>query len=473
MTADTSFSDLLTSCAKGWLARKSDEDVFSLAVPLKNIDPAICLQHLPDCGEFRFLWDKAPGFCLSASGRCQFFDMDGPRRFELAQRFSENIFGRLQNLTLGAPSHALPRVLFSFSFFEHFSERHRNTDSSLALQSLLPRWQLTRENGSTWLRLNGVATHQAEVRELAEKLWIMRESLAKITQKTQPSLNNVIPGVSAPKQWQDLYKNALIRGIDLVNSGALKKLVLAVQQSILLDGPMDPLAILLRIRQEQIGSCRFLWQRNQNEAFFGASPEQLLKLKRGILLVDALAGTASKEEDDHILLSSEKDRREHDLVVSSIVNQLVQLGLKPHFLRTPNIARYGRLLHLHTPITALSNQILPLDLANALHPTPAVAGLPLREAMRWLRTLEPFDRGSYAAPIGWIDNAGNAEFRVAIRCGHLQNKKLLLTAGAGLVKGSLVDREMNEVALKFDVLAEHLDLGSGIQFKDSTNRAIT
>ena len=81
--------------------------------------------------------------------------------------------------------------------------------------------------------------------------------------------------------------------------------------------------------------------------------------------------------------------------------------------------------------------------------------------MAWLRTLEPFERGSYAAPIGWIDSAGDAELRVAIRCGHARGTQLDLTAGAGLVRGSVADRELQEVGLKLTVLADQLDLMSG------------
>ena len=78
--------------------------------------------------------------------------------------------------------------------------------------------------------------------------------------------------------------------------------------------------------------------------------------------------------------------------------------------------------------------------------------------MAWLRTLEPFERGCYAAPIGWIDSAGDAELRGAIRCGHARGRHLDLTAGAGLVRGSIAERERQEVELKLAVLADQLEL---------------
>jgi menaquinone-specific isochorismate synthase len=158
------------------------------------------------------------------------------------------------------------------------------------------------------------------------------------------------------------------------------------------------------------------------------------------------------------LLHSDKDRREHELVVEAITEVLEQAGLRARRPRHPRLARHGQLVHLHTPITAPLGEQQPLALAAALHPTPAVAGLPRREAMAALRSLEPFERGYYAAPIGWIDSEGDTELRVAIRSGNLQGQNLELTAGAGLVRGSAVDRELAEVALKLGVLQQQLDL---------------
>ena len=102
-------------------------------------------------------------------------------------------------------------------------------------------------------------------------------------------------------------------------------------------------------------------------------------------------------------------------------------------------------MHLHTPITAALGPQQPL--AAGLHPTPAVAVL---------RSLEPFDRGFYAAPTGWIDSEGDTEMRVAIRSGTLQSRRLELAAG--LVQGSNPEWKLQEVALKLGVLWQLLSL---------------
>jgi isochorismate synthase len=266
------------------------------------------------------------------------------------------------------------------------------------------------------------------------------------------------PAVASRSAWQADYRRAAERGVELVESGVLRKLVLAVRQQIELDAPLDPLQLLAELRLRQPGSCRFLWHQGDGAALVGASPERLLSVRQQQLRSDALAGTARLGPAADQLLDSAKDRHEHELVVEAITAVLRQAGLDPRRPRHPRLARHGQLVHLHTPITAALGDHHPLALAAGLHPTPAVAGLPRREAMAALRSLEPFERGHYAAPIGWIDSAGDAELRVAIRSGTVCGNRLELTAGAGLVRGSDVEKELQEVDLKLGVLQQQLNL---------------
>ena len=453
------FGDRLQQALQAWEQRQGEDCVMSLAVPIGGLDP---LRHLPglrSSDPFRFLWDGAPGLCLAASGRCHHLDLAGPKRFELAQRFCDATLGRVVEGSSDAPAQARSRILLAFSFFEQPSEQQPRGGMP-SVQAVLPRWQLSRQGHQCWLRIHGVAHETDDVRLLIETLWLMAEQLQAQPQQSEPWPETVRGSVS-PGDWESRYASALERGLELVDQGELHKLVLAVRQSIQLSAPLNPLPLLDRLRHQQAGSCRFLWQRDAQDSFFGASPERLLSLRNGQIRSDALAGTAGRLETGESLLNSEKDRREHELVVQAITDHLRSLGLTPRRPRRPQLARHGQLMHLHTPITAAAENQLPLFLAGALHPTPAVAGLPRRQAIGWLRSLEPFERGGYAAPIGWIDSAGDSELRVAIRCGHAHGSQLDLTAGAGLVRGSVAERELQEVALKLTVLADQLDLQSG------------
>jgi menaquinone-specific isochorismate synthase len=438
--------------------------VLSLALPLEavpGLDPLALLPQLATPDGFRFLWDGAPGLCVAAAGRCNALELSGARRFELAQRFSSASQRRLAIPPAPPlPPLARPRVLLAFAFFDSPLQQG---DGPAGVQAVLPRWQLSRQGRQVWLRLQRTLGGGVTARSVAEELWDKGRQLEH--QAAREPVAQVPPpvGIRHRSSWQAGYRVALERAIELVEGGELSKLVLAVRQQLELDSNLDPLALLANLRGSQPGSCRFLWQQQSGEALLGASPERLLTLRQGQLRSDALAGTAPLGTMAADLLHSDKDRHEHELVVETISSVLRRAGLSPRRPRHPRLARHGALVHLHTPITARLEASTtfarqPLGLAEALHPTPAVAGLPRREAMAWLRSLEPFERGYYAAPIGWIDSEGDTDLRVAIRSGILRGRQLELTAGAGLVRGSRAEKELQEVALKLDVLQHQLNL---------------
>ena len=450
------FTDLLSQAAA---RAQSLEDgaVLSLALPLAPLDPLQALPQLPGGDRFRALWDSQPGLCFAATGVSQQLELSGPRRFELAQRFCQLSLSRLQDAAPEAPALARPRVLLAFSFFD--APLFEAAEPLPGVRAVLPRWQLSRQGRQCWLRLSRSLGGEITPRLVAEELW---EQARLLMQAEPPAPPQAIPRLLSRSPWHGAYRQAMDQALHLVGENELRKLVLAVRQQLQLEAPLDPQLLLKGLRQRHRGSCRFLWGLADGGDLVGASPERLLAVRQGHLRCDALAGTASQHQPPEQLLHSSKDRHEHELVVEAITAVLQQQGLSPRQPRHPRLASHGPLHHLHTPITASLAGQDPLALAAALHPTPAVAGLPRREAMAWLRQLEPFERGAYAAPIGWIDSAGDAELRVAIRSGVLRGSRLELTAGAGLVKGSVPERELQEVALKLEVLQQQLTVSPAV-----------
>ena len=107
------------------------------------------------------------------------------------------------------------------------------------------------------------------------------------------------------------------------------------------------------------------------------------------------------------------------------------------------------MLHLHTPITArLRDGSDILDVLAALHPTPAVGGVPTAAASRWLEANEGEPRGWYAAPVGWLDPVGDGHFVVALRSALVRGTEAHCYAGAGIVDGSDPESEYAETELK-------------------------
>jgi menaquinone-specific isochorismate synthase len=244
----------------------------------------------------------------------------------------------------------------------------------------------------------------------------------------------------------------------------VEKIVLAHALDWVSPRPFQPVASLHRLRQRHPNCHLFSLSHGDGTSFIGASPERLLSLAQGELVTDALAGSAprgsSSPEDTAIgelLLHNPKEQGEHRLVVEFLAHQLQGAGLRPQYPVHPGLRRLANIQHLHTPIrAAVPRHTHPLHIVEALHPTPAVAGVPTREACDQILRFEDFDRGLYAAPLGWVGANGDSEFIVGIRSALVAGRRARLYAGAGIVAGSDPRREWAELQLKFRALGESL-----------------
>jgi salicylate biosynthesis isochorismate synthase len=180
-----------------------------------------------------------------------------------------------------------------------------------------------------------------------------------------------------------------------------------------------------------------------------ATPERLVRVAGANVSCDALAGSIARGLDEATsLLASAKDRNEHALVVDAIASTLRGLGATVEAAAEPGLRTLRHVVHLHTPITArLPQRRHVLELAAALHPTPAMGGTPTQVATRWIAEREDA-RGWYASPVGWFDLDGNGELAVAIRSGVVDGEHAHLYAGSGIVAGSDPDRELAETDVK-------------------------
>lgn len=243
--------------------------------------------------------------------------------------------------------------------------------------------------------------------------------------------------------------------LDRIADGTLDKIVLARRTEVRLARAVDPLGLLGALADADPLSARFLF-RDADGAFVGATPERLFSRRGRRVETEAIAGTrlrgADREADRALaaeLLASDKDRREHALVVDAVGDALAATCDAFEVGARPEILRLDRLMHLRTPARGrLRCGLGDLELLRALHPTPAVCGTPRAAARAALTELEPFSRGRYAGPVGWFA-ADGAEVAVGIRGVELgPGPTATLTAGAGVVRGSDAGREWDEVESK-------------------------
>lgn len=264
------------------------------------------------------------------------------------------------------------------------------------------------------------------------------------------------------------YEHAVADAVARIRAGELEKVVLARTLEVDAGRPLHAKRLLHRLRAVEPHGYAFAAPIGAGAALVGASPELLVSLRDGEVRATPLAGTAPRSGDPDedranadALAASGKNREEHAVVVRAVAAGLggycepLSWDPEPVLLETANV------WHLATRFTGtLSDRsVNVLDLVAALHPTPAVCGTPTDLARAAIADLEPFDRGSYAGPVGWIDGRGDGEWAIALRCAALGGERATLFAGAGIVGDSEPASEADETGRKFRAFLDSLRWG--------------
>jgi menaquinone-specific isochorismate synthase len=251
----------------------------------------------------------------------------------------------------------------------------------------------------------------------------------------------------------------ILRNFD---EGKLDKVILARQTELSFAGKVPAIRFLLDYPFPDNSTYRFYFEPVEGHAFVSFTPERLYRRDGDMLETEALAGTITKEvlkADDsaasELLLASEKDVREHRFVKDTIYRELQPVCSDIDMQEKVGVLQLNRLAHLYARCRARLKPEFRNDstVLRQLHPTPAVGGVPREEAMTLILSVEPFCRGWYAAPVGWLSQDA-AEFAVGIRSALVNDDRVYLYSGAGLVKGSDPESEWEEVDQKIgDILA--------------------
>jgi isochorismate synthase len=202
-------------------------------------------------------------------------------------------------------------------------------------------------------------------------------------------------------------------------------------------------------------------------ALVGASPELLVSRHGSKIVANPLAGSEPRSDDPVVdqqradrLLRSEKDRREHALVIKAIEQALRPYCRTLDIPAEPSLISTAAMWHLSTTIHAELKDpaTTSLQLALALHPTPAVCGYPQAAARRAIEEIEPHERGLFTGMVGWCDASGDGEWVVTIRCAEVEQRNVRLYAGAGIVAGSDPEKELAETGAKFNTMLSALGI---------------
>lgn len=315
----------------------------------------------------------------------------------------------------------------------------------------LPELTVVERTGSASLTLNAVVRADDDVPAIADRLSGRLHELLSAP-SSRPGRRGALEALG-DADWT--RKVQLV--VDALRSGRAEKVVLARSVDVRSSQPVH--AVLGALR-ERYPECAVFALERGSSCLLGATPERLVALEEGTVRTAALAGSAPRgaaaEQDEQYggaLLASSKDRREHDVVLRMIAGTLRRQCGSVFHPETPRLMKLDTVQHLYTPVTARAREGQSvLELAAALHPTPAVCGYPREAARQLIHETEQMDRGWYAGAVGWMSASGGGEFAVAIRSALYRDGSLRLYAGCGIMPDSDPSQEYAESEAKLDAL---------------------
>ena len=425
-----------------------------------DVDPSAVAIASRAPGEDWFCFEQPDrdGAALAALGCVQRLRAAGPGRFAtVAAQWRELAADAVAEAADGPPGAGLV-ALGGFAFApDGGGAPHWAGFGSGEL--VVPELALARRGDDVRLTLAALAAPDDDAQQLAERL---RARLASLRLGVPLPLLDPAPtgrfqvSSTAPPEH---YEAAVERAVERIAAGDFEKIVLAREVTVHAPRAHDAAAVYGVLRSG-FESCYVIGVGRGERAFLAASPELLIRREGHRAQTVALAGSTRRSADPAVdahlgerLLASEKDRAEHAIVVHRITS-----ALRPHAVwvtapEEPRLIRVANIQHLATPVRAqLKAPLGVVELAGALHPTPAVGGEPHAAATPLIPAFEGLDRGWYAGAIGWADANDDGEFCVGLRCALLRGAEARLYAGVGVVRDSDPVAELAETEIKLGAL---------------------
>ena len=356
--------------------------------------------------------------------------------------------------TLQGPAE-LPPVFFSFNRFD--AGNPQPCDPLFAafpnVALMLPEIVLSENEKGAYLQVNSLGpVYEGRV---ARFLKMVRAAL--------PRVRESIPFSLEPDS-REAWERTVAASLDAIRAGRIVKVVPSRRKLLRAERPFSSKDLLVNLIDGPARGTVLLYR--YGDVFFcGCTPELLVR-KRGTRVESmCLAGTcpAGANEGERArladeLLHDEKNLREHAHVVDFIRSVFERDCYDVDIPRQPGIMPLQHIQHLHTPASArVLDGVSLLDLCRQLHPTPALAGAPVGEALMLLRRIEGYNRGFFGGACGYVDGNGDGEFAVAIRSGVFDGELGYVYAGCGVVEGSDAASEFDEIDMKLQTVLTAFD----------------
>ena len=384
-------------------------------------------------------YDKEAGSHYLGLGRCIAFP--SMSEFEYVNEGGENV----------AP------ILFSFNRFD--AENPAPADSLFStfprLRFMLPELVIVEDDRGRFLQVNSLGPVYAGRVER-----FIRHAM-EAPARTRVSIPYTVEE-GDPVAWEGQVAQAH----EAFATGRIRKVVLSQQRRVQAEHPFSSKDLLVNLIDGDAVGTVFMYR--YGDVFFcGCTPELLVRKRGNLVESMCLAGTisAGSSEEERValaetLMNDPKNRIEHEYVVEFLRQVMSRNCYDVDIPAEPGIRALRHVQHLHTPVSAkVLDGCTISDLANQLHPTPALAGSPVGEALMALRRIETYNRGFFGGAVGYVDGDGDGAFSVAIRSGVFDGEMGYVYAGCGVVEASVAADEYAEVNMKLRTILSAFDGG--------------
>lgn len=404
--------------------------------------------------------DALDAFCVLQKGftdQFVYYRKDSPvRYFGLGRCIAFHSLAEME-YTCEGPS-ALPPILFTFNRFD--AENSKPADPLFSafpkLAFLLPEIVVIERAEGVYLQVNSLGpVYPGRV-----------ERFLRHAVQAPAHTRKDIPYTMEPDS-REVWESHVREGLDVIAQGRIQKVVLSRRRKLVAAHPFSSKDLLVNLIDGPAQGTVFLYR--YGDVFFCGCTPELLARKCGTQ-VDSmcLAGTIRNSDDPEErarladeLMADGKNRREHEYVVAFLRSVMDRNCYAVDIPAQPCVAAYGKVQHLLTPVTARMLEGRSLEnLALQLHPTPALAGAPVGEALMAIRTIEDWNRGFFGGAVGYLDGDGDGEISVAIRSGVFDGEIGWCYAGCGIVEGSDPASEYDEIELKLQAVLSAFEGGA-------------
>ncbi|MDT7830138.1 chorismate-binding protein [Pricia sp. S334] len=301
------------------------------------------------------------------------------------------------------------------------------------------------------------------------------DDLLEASTRKLPPLAPKPDGSVPPTTLRDksLHVKLVKKGVEEIKKGIVKKVVLSRRMEV--ESDAQPLDLFQKLLTNYPTAFCYLWYHPKVGLWLGATPEILLRLQNGRLTTMSLAGT-QKFTGNATPEWGEKELEEQQMVTDYILDAL-EGSVERLTLSNTETARAGGLLHLRTKITGRVAEGELGNIVHALHPTPAVCGLPKQNAFDFIVRNEAYDREYYTGYLGELNlktvkqrssrrkNQENQAYRaiaktttlyVNLRCMQIKDDTAFIYVGGGITKDSDAEREWEEIVAKSTTMTQVL-----------------